>query len=151
MGGSSSTVVVLCYGGEKRRKKIAWEGGGDMMKGDAERNSERNGRRVFVSLCDTHVKCPKNKNKNKTKNIFSFWKSSFPWCVHVDKVPDLSYFFTYIPAWSYPGKVQESKAKSDGTFHLWKWVQHRCEMSTISTPPSLPYITTPPQLLIATP
>ena len=28
-----------------------------------------------------------------------------------------------LPAWSYPGKVQEREAKLDGTFHLWKWVQ----------------------------
>ena len=54
-------------------------------------------------------------------------------------------------AWSYPGKVQEREAKLDGTFQLWKWVQDRCEMSTISTPSALPYITTPPQLLIAIP
>ena len=51
----------------------------------------------------------------------------------------------------YPGKVQEREAKLDGTFHLWKWVQDRCEMSTISTPSPLPYISTPPQLLIARP
>ena len=57
--------------------------------------------------------------------------------------------FTYLPAWSYPGKVQE--AKLDGTFHLWKWVQDSCQMAAISIPSSLPYITTPPQLLIATP
>ena len=41
--------------------------------------------------------------------------------------------------------------KIDGTFPLWKWVQDRCEMSTISKQSPLPYITTPPQLLIARP
>ena len=29
-----------------------------------------------------------------------------------------AFIFTYLPAWSYPGKVQEREAKLDGTFHL---------------------------------
>ena len=30
---------------------------------------------------------------------------------------------TYLPAWSYPGKVQERGGGLDVTFPLWKWVQ----------------------------
>ena len=45
---------------------------------------------------------------------------------------------TYLPTWSYPGKVQERGGGLDGIFPLWKWVQNIgsrevCEVNNLNT------------------